>query len=310
MAIRTTLMGTGLPSRSRKTFYKKPLRQTNGNARKRPRVEKSPRLVQMQIDLGRKMHKTCQVCGMEYIPSNSEDATLHKKFHNMKNDGVPLSRAFMDTSQKRNFAGAREAQCIVAVSRSDPKLLRNQAQEVLQIANKELGATDIEEKLLWGQHVKVGLRKNDDSASSEETSPDQDSDSSTEKTRSDRFKLYLFLRNKKCIGLCLAEHISRAHKVVASDENAQILQDPKARSSAIAISKEAEPALLGVSRIWTSKAHRHEGVATALLNCVAENFIYGMRVPQSQIAFSQPSESGGALARKWFGRDYGWHVYT
>jgi hypothetical protein len=34
-----------------------------------------------------------------------------------------------------------------------------------------------------------------------------------------------------------------------------------------------------------------------------------MIVDKERVAFSQPTESGGNLARKWFGRQSGWHVY-
>ncbi|KAJ5110803.1 hypothetical protein N7532_001338 [Penicillium argentinense] len=40
--------------------------------------QKQPALRQMQIDLGNEVRKTCATCGMEYIPSNTEDAALHK----------------------------------------------------------------------------------------------------------------------------------------------------------------------------------------------------------------------------------------
>lgn len=250
---------------------------------------------------------------MEYIPSNDEDAAQHKKFHVQNNNGISVSKAFMDAARSRKLAEVGEWQCVVAVARSDPRVLRNQAQEVLRIANTELGSINFEGNFLWSRQPMEDKRQRErisDGAGETEESPSQDPESSRGRGKRDRFKVYLLLRNKKCVGLCLAEGISKAHKVLKLDERTQILQDPQAKSSAIAVSKDVDPALLGISRIWTSTAHRNEGVATALLDCAAENFLYGMKIPKDRVAFSQPTESGGRLARQWFGTEYGWHVYV
>ncbi|KAL9096387.1 MAG: hypothetical protein Q9165_001384 [Trypethelium subeluteriae] len=292
-------------------FSKEPLTETSGNARKKQKAEPKKRLVQMQIDLGGEKHTTCRECGMGYIPSNRDDVAAHEIFHNRNNNGIAVSKAFTDATRSRKIAEIGQLQHVVAVSRSDPKVMRNQAQEVLQIANGELGSVNLGGQDLWGpQSGKARKRRMTDSISEDEDRPVQVSESTNGKAERDRFKLYLLLRNKKCVGVCLAENISKSHKVVKLDEKTQILQAPQAKSSAIAVSKDTDPALLGISRIWTSKAHRNEGVATALLDCAAENFLYGMKIPKDQVAFSQPTESGGRLARKWFGREYGWHVYV
>ena len=298
---------------TRKAFSKEPLRETNGNARKRPRIDKKPRLVQTQIDLGGKLHKTCRSCGMQYVPSNAEDAALHKKFHVKHKNGIAVSRAFMDATRSRKLAEIGERQHVISISRSDPKVLRSQAQEVLEVANTELGSISLDEELLWGQHIvedRIQRHRYPDYASETEEKLDQDPKSGRSEGECDRFKVYLLLRDKNCVGLCLAETISKANKVVEPDEKMTVPQEPQAKSSSISISKHTDPALLGISRIWTSTGHRNEGVATALLDCVAANFLYGLTIPKNQIAFSQPTESGGRLARKWFGAEYGWHVYV
>ncbi|RMD41555.1 hypothetical protein DV735_g3569, partial [Chaetothyriales sp. CBS 134920] len=73
-----------------------------------------------------------------------------------------------------------------------------------------------------------------------------------------------------------------------------------APSSAIAVSQDTVPAIVGVSRIWTSRAFRRKGIANNLLECVMNKFIYGMDIEKTEMAFSQPTESGAALARGWF----------
>jgi GNAT superfamily N-acetyltransferase len=64
-------------------------------------------------------------------------------------------------------------------------------------------------------------------------------------------------------------------------------------------SSERFPALLGISRIWTSPKHRRQGIASRLVACAAENFVYGMKLSEGQIAFSQPTDSGAYFALNW-----------
>ncbi|KZF21783.1 hypothetical protein L228DRAFT_283913 [Xylona heveae TC161] len=81
------------------------------------------------------------------------------------------------------------------------------------------------------------------------------------------------------------------------------------KSSSISISAKPTSAVLGISRIWTSRSHRRHGIAATLLDCARDRFIYGMKIPKDLIAFSQPTESGVRLAENWFGKDKRWHVY-
>jgi N-acetyltransferase len=287
-----------------------PLNEISGNASKQLASKKPRPLVQTQLDLGGKVYKTCKGCGMQYIPSNNGDVELHKRFHKSNHDGIQLSKGFMDAVRTRLSSSGSGSHDIVAVGRSDPAAVRNKAREILQYANTELGSLEMTADTLWGHHV----MREESHQPADEKDGVQSSAGGTDLSNSqgERFKVYLLLRKHKCVGVCLAESIYRAHKVVELADNTQTLQQPSIanQSSSIAISPDTDPAMLGISRIWTSKAHRKEGVATALLDCAADNFLYGMKIPQSQIAFSQPTESGGKLARKWFGSGYGWHVYV
>lgn len=112
------------------------------------------------------------------------------------------------------------------------------------------------------------------------------------------------------MGACLAERIQEAFPVegdAAVETAGQLPADTN--SSSICVSKASKPAILGVSRIWTSSSHRKHGVASTLLHAAKSNFLYGMTISKEEMAFSQPTESGGKLARRWYGRDAGWLVY-
>jgi len=70
--------------------------------------------------------------------------------------------------------------------------------------------------------------------------------------------------------------------------------------------------MVGVHRIWTARSTRRRGLASQLLDAVAGHWLYGgQRVAATQLAFSQPTQAGAALARAWTGlHDGGWSVFV
>lgn len=280
-----------------------PLSDITPNARKLPRLAKKP-LTQMQIDLGGEVRKTCRTCEMEYIPSVKEDAALHSKFCAMNVGGVDMGKAFVkDDSVKRirsERAREDERDMVVTVDRKSSMAARNRTRKVLDVVNAELSATDIDDEHLWGalnpEKKIIETRKGSSEGGDK---------------RGERFKAFLYLVHDKCVGFCLAEKISSAFGVVdgcaAGEDGTKVVATSK--SSSISMSTSADIALLGISRIWTSKTYRGKGLAVDLLDCVRNNFFYGVEAPKDLVAFSQPTESGGRLAERWFGAETGWHVY-
>ncbi|KAL9602949.1 MAG: hypothetical protein Q9219_001474 [cf. Caloplaca sp. 3 TL-2023] len=276
-----------------------------------PRPRKRSRLTQMQIDLGGETQKTCKGCGMEYVPSNREDARLHMEFHVMNIGGVDVGKTFLsskDGGLKRAYPRDRKwlssGEDMVMVDRKSPPWARNKVKKVLEIVNTELGSAEIADDQLWASltpnaerpHLSTKKKKLDNSGSD---------------GGGERFKAFIHIEKEKCIGFCLAEKISNARRVidpkVNQDQKAE--SGPALRSSSIVTSVELDLALLGVSRIWISKSHRGHGLAAELLETARSNFFYGMEVPKQLVAFSQPTESGGKLAERWFGEKTGWLVY-
>jgi len=294
-----------------------PLEDITNTPRERARPLKKPRLTQMRIDLGGEIRTACKTCGMEYIPSNAQDAALHKEFHTVNVGGVDVSKAFLkkhlpsivwDSSKDATQPEGCVEGFVMVIDRKSSRAEKNKGRQILQVVNTELSAVDVEDERLWSQMAEPNVR---DEA---EDCPSQTllAGDGAKKSRCDRFKIYLFVSGEKCIGLCLAERISKAYKV--KDENSEadgnIADLPISKSSSISISREADPAILGISRIWTSVSHRRKGVAAALLDAVRSNFIYGMQISKAMVAFSQPTESGGRLAQKWFEDAKNWHVYV
>lgn len=267
-------------------------------------------LTQMQIDLGGEVRRSCKICGMEFIPSNQEDNALHEQFCAIGRQGVDIGQAlFKDkgiTRLQTTKGSRRWKEIVVIVDRRSSGGARKQAQRVLGFVNAELSASEIRDEELWGVIQSVpadSKRRNLRAREAKIEEPE---------AQGDRFKVFMYLVDAKCAGFCLAEKISSAYRTVNSEtEEAQQQHLPlPTKGSSVSISAEADVALVGISRIWTSKMFRNKGIATMLLDCARGNFFYGMEVPKDLVAFSQPTESGGRLAKSWFEAPTGWHVYT
>lgn len=249
-------------------------------------------LKQMQIDLGREVRKTCSTCGMEYIPSNAEDAALHKKFHDMNSSGVDLGKAFMRANACRWVYEATrfDEGYVVIIDRKASPSAKNQAKKVLEVISKELSSPEIADDVLWSQIEPPKHLQHPES---------------TEKV--DRYKVFLHMKDSRCVGACLTERIWESQPV--QSPSGETNGTDQSNSSSITVGEETHPAIVGISRIWTSGSSRRKGIAMDLLDCVVVNYIYGMEIPREQIAFSQPTESGKRLIQSFFGPDEPWHVY-
>ena len=283
-----------------------PLSDIDRNPCKFPWPDKKIPLTQMQIDLGGEVRKTCRTCGMEYIPSSKEDAALHKDFHTMNSEGVDLGRTFLkdDGIKRVPPKTGSEGETMVVVDRRNALGVRNRVKKVLEVVNAELSAAEIKDDQLWGV-----LPPNPPNRSKQALKTRKARKEAPVKRR-DRFKAFLYLVGDKCVGFCLAEKIVAAFQVInpmAENETSKI--GTVSSSSSITTSAVADAATVGICRIWVSKSRRGQGIAIDLLNCARTNFFYGMEVPKEFVAFSQPTDSGGRLAKRWFEAETGWHVY-
>ena len=278
----------------------------NSSSRASVPPKKPQTFVQMQLDLGGEVRKTCGECGMEFVPSVEEDATLRRMYHNMNNDGIELGKSFMKSAMKWVYEVAHIEGSVVVVDRKISPPAKKAVQKVLGVINKELSATDIEEDALWSQRS-----LSDGVGSGADVVVKQSDAEKRNDNRSDRYKIFMHVKNGKCVGLCLAERITKAFRVKDNrkGESGATELPGDHKSSSVSIEEEAVAAVVGVSRIWTSRSSRRKGIANNLLDCVLNQFIYGMEIEKEEVAFSQPTESGGELARAWYGEDGGWLVY-
>lgn len=307
---------------------RKALSQLNDNARAPKKVafaasaknEDRP-LTQMQISLGQEVQKKCKECGMEYIASSAEDRKLHDKYHKQNAEGYDVGKDFLGKSREGTVFDAPTAgDAMVMVDGSDSIWRRRRAKAALDVVQRELGAVEIPEEQLWNDKARH----------------------TTDATQAKRYRVYMYIRGTKCVGVLLAERIVSAHAVVEppstpKDELPVASSKVKKLSSLAALrarrasaekedqvarpiqlSAKGSPAALGISRIWTSPKHRGQGIANTLLDlALAQHPIpdcsssdKGEGAGQGLVAFSQPTDAGAKLARRWFGKRFGWLVYV
>jgi N-acetyltransferase len=301
-------------------------------------------LTQMQISLGQEVQKKCKACGMEYIASSDEDRKLHDMYHKQNLEGYDVGKDFLSKGRLGSvFQTSKKGDEIAAVDGHDTVWRRKRARAALDVVQRELGAVDIPDKQLWDKETVHALSE----------------------VGSSRHTVYMYVRQTKCVGLLLVEHIAEGKKVLepAKPPSAKDTPPSTAKQSAlerlrarralqeetevavdepIRIATKSSPAKLGVSRIWTAPTHRGQGIAKALLDQAVQHYNdrvsehnrmksaraepsqveLGVDSPKQavtddlgllckeQVAFSQPTDAGAKLARKWNGKNYGWLVYV
>jgi N-acetyltransferase len=265
-------------------------------------------LIQSVLDFGQSFQPvTCAACNMTYSPTVQADTQLHTMYHNRHSSGIELGKAFLKSAMKWCYEVPLIPGSVVVVDRKLSAPSRKVVAQVLEVVNKELGSVDISEEELWSQRPVPG-----------DTDPDA--------KKADRYKVFLHVIDGKCVGVCLAERISKAFKAIpipqkptqsaidkpeqpVTKDTTQIDHPPTPTSTSnpdsdsvpqITLSQTSYPAVVGVSRIWTSRSFRRKGIANNLLECVMHQFIYGMEIARTEVAFSQPTEMGRALAKSWF----------
>ncbi|XP_030758605.1 N-acetyltransferase ESCO2 [Sitophilus oryzae] len=102
-------------------------------------------------------------------------------------------------------------------------------------------------------------------------------------------QVYLYIKNRTIAGCAVAAVPQEpGHKMLSTLNNVTMC------------SEETYPIKCGISHIWVSINHRKQGIATALLNSVKRNFIYGRILNDEDIALTSPTEDGCAFAAKYF----------
>nr|POF02258.1 n-acetyltransferase eso1 [Quercus suber] len=330
------------PSPSFKTAFsilgkRKPLCDIAVNVRPTKRVHNkslsnaSKPLTQLQISLGQQVQVKCKSCGMEYVSSSAEDRALHGKFHRQDNEGYSVSKDFVRKSPPSQLLrNADDQESICAVDCHDKPYRVRHAQSALVIVEKELGAAPLSEKAVWPARDTIG----------KDFEPPYRAYMSICNSKCVGFLLVQRITRafavlgppsprpgqlqpateRKQLGSALAALKARQQQTVDEDNDLPLQ-----------LSSSPSQATMGIARIWTAPAHRHRNIATRLLDAALAHYdqdhhsihaSFGdargngdrsrTRSTKSKtlVAFSQPTEAGTRLARRWFGKKFGWLVYV
>ncbi|XP_034285474.1 N-acetyltransferase ESCO1 isoform X2 [Pantherophis guttatus] len=220
---------------------------------------------QLIIDAGQKRFGaiSCNICGMLYTASNPEDETQHLLFHNQFISAVK----YVGWKKERILSEYPDGK-IIMVLPDDPKYALRKVDEIREMVDNDLGF----------QQAPLTCS---------------------------RTKTLLFISNdKKVIGCLIAEHIQWGYRVIEekipdiSSENDKLTFE---RQKAWCCSTTPEPAICGISRIWVFSMMRRKKIASRMLECLRNNFIYGSYLSKEEIAFSDPTPDGKLFATQYFG---------
>ncbi|XP_057680468.1 uncharacterized protein LOC130908735 [Corythoichthys intestinalis] len=217
------------------------------------------------IDAGQKHFGAvaCSVCGMLYSAANPEDESQHLLFHNQFVSAVKYVGW-----KKERILGEFPDGKIILVLPDDPKYALKKVEEIREMVDNDLGFQQVGTKC------------------------------------PSLTKTFLFITNdKKVAGCLIAEHINEGYRVIEEpepegSEREKVLFE---RQRAWCCSTTAEPALCGISRIWVVSMMRRQAIASRLVECLRNNFIFGSYLSKDEIAFSDPTPDGKLFATHYFG---------
>lgn len=278
---------------------------------------------------------------MEYVASSEEDRKLHDKYHKQNTEGFDVGKDFLKYRPQRSFFknfipnNLSDTESITTVDRSDGIARKRRARGVLDVVQRELGAVEIADEDLWAAGETEFLSKHTCYLY-------------IRGTRCVGFLLGERVSHARLVVPPEGRKSEEPGRGVEASQGTaldrlrarkRLLAEP-APTFPIQLGEECSPAVLGISRIWVSPRHRHQNIGMRLLDAAVEHHDhivadtsdgesgagqgYGPSQSASEcksatsskrlegkemVAFSQPTEMGAALARKWFGRNFGWNVY-
>ena len=127
----------------------------------------------------------------------------------------------------------------------------------------------------------------------------------------DKTKVFLYIAEKKVVGVLLAERIEKGYRILPNNgkydqscEQSSFLtfpfsDDEAPNNKVYCCSETPEPVMCGISRIWVLSDFRRARVATSLVDCLRSNFYQNHYLADHQFAFSDPTMDGIKFASRY-----------
>jgi N-acetyltransferase len=259
--------------------------------RKTKKKKTSSRQQQLFLDFGQTSfgkRTVCNICGMLRVLGVAEDDAQHDKICKDYKEGVTCL-GWKNERIMEEFGGKTGSDRILEVREGDALQHRRKVLDVKRIVDSELGFA-----------VSSGGRGHDDGLADNNEVAKEDS--------LNGLTSYLYVSNKRIVGLLLVKRIQRAYQVVVpnfkTNNNKNIKNNHDESSSlsfSISRSLKSSRALLGIHQIWVHSSHRNKGIASKLVTAARDHLIFGMMIPLELIAFSSPTMEGLRFAKSYVG---------
>lgn len=238
---------------------------------------RSKKLVQSRLRLGSDQNPIvkCDKCEMSYIRTSLDDVASHSNYHNMVLKGRKWSSRWGYRFRLEDIEQDQEVlNRALTPPMSSPMKGVNKQQDIIVKIRKGHTA-EVNAMLEIMAVVNKELNASDEN---EFWSNDGMGGCA-----------FVYVRSERAIGAITIEVLKPGRCKWMVYENKSIVE-------------HVRPVFkLGISRIWVSKSFRGEGVASKLIDIARQNTILGLTIPKHLVAWSQPTESGGKLARKYNG---------
>ncbi|CAI4946814.1 AVN_HP_G0153400.mRNA.1.CDS.1 [Saccharomyces cerevisiae] len=254
-----------------------------------------PNLIQskLQVNNGSKSNKIvkCDKCEMSYSSTSIGDRAIHEKYHTLQLQGRKWSPnwgsiVYTERNHSKTVHLSRSTGTITPLNssplkKSSPSITHQEEKivyvrpdksngevramtEIMTLVNNELNAPH-DENVIWNS------------------------------TTEEKGIAFVYIRNDRAVGIIIIENLYGGNGKTSSRGRWMVYDSRRLVQNVYPDFK------IGISRIWVCRTARKLGIATKLIDVVRENIVYGEVIPRYQVAWSQPTDSGGKLASKYNG---------
>ncbi|KAG9062756.1 N-acetyltransferase esco2 [Linnemannia hyalina] len=194
-----------------------------------------------------------------------------------------------------------------SVSAGSSNFEKKKVKEVLEVVNRELGSVEFDPEQLYSCKVFLyisGKKKVVGCVIAERIKEGFEIMTQTAGSGSGEALLEFKIGTATSTSTTLPSDSLLSGDSKSTERHVQVQQlDQDRGGAAIFCSKVPQPAICGINRIWVSSQHRRQKIASRMLDAVRERFIYACKLETKDMAFSQPTGDGKALARQYLGTD-------